>query len=99
MKISNFRLAFTTNGVIFMKEPQQKELKKMAKLISVLLDDEQENLLEYLLQARREKNVSRIIREALWCYGEKILPKTTTAVVKEAEPETEIEHQNMEEKQ
>jgi len=53
----------------------------MTKPISVLLDQEQQALLKNLLKARREKCVSRIVREALWCYGEKILPETTTNVV------------------
>jgi hypothetical protein len=53
----------------------------MSKMIAVLLDEEQHSLLKDLLKARKEKNVSRIVREALWCYGEKILPKNTTNVV------------------
>ena len=49
----------------------------MTKPISVLLDQEQQALLKNLLKARREKCVSRIVREALWCYGEKILPENS----------------------
>lgn len=47
----------------------------MTKMVSVIIDKEQQELLKNLLAARREKNVSRIFREALWCYGEKILSK------------------------
>lgn len=47
----------------------------MAITVSVKLDEEQKALLEKLLRARRDKSKSRIIREALWCYGEKILPE------------------------
>lgn len=53
----------------------------MAITVSVQLDDEQEALLKKLLRARRDKSKSRIIREALWCYGEKILPEFTTVDV------------------
>lgn len=53
----------------------------MEQTVSVKLDDEQQDLLQALLRARRDKSKSRIIREALWCYAEKILPETTTNVV------------------
>lgn len=53
----------------------------MAITVSVKLDEEQKALLEKLLRARRDKSKSRIIREALWCYGEKILPEFTTSEV------------------
>lgn len=53
----------------------------MSITVSVKLDDEQEDLLKELLKARRDKSKSRIIRESLWCYAEKILPNFTTAVV------------------
>lgn len=55
----------------------------MAKAVCVLLDDEQEILLKKLLRARRDKCASRIIREALWCYGEKILPDNLPSGVKQ----------------
>lgn len=45
----------------------------MEQTVSVKLDDEQQDLLQALLRARRDKSKSRIIREALWCYAEKIL--------------------------
>ena len=54
----------------------------MTKPISVLLDQEQQALLKNLLKARREKCVSRIVREALWCYGEKILPNFISFEIK-----------------
>jgi predicted transcriptional regulator len=54
----------------------------MSMTVSVKLDEEQVLLLEKLLQARRDKCKSRIIREALWCYGEKILPEFMTNEIK-----------------
>lgn len=57
----------------------------MAKSVSVLLDDEQEELLKKLLKARRDNSTSRIIREALWCYGEKILPEFMSNEIKQGE--------------
>lgn len=59
----------------------------MKKSITFLLDQEQFNLLKNLQKARRETNVSRIIREALWCYGEKILLKNATIEAKEKKHE------------
>lgn len=50
----------------------------MEQTVSVKLDDEQQDLLQALLRARRDKSKSRIIREALWCYAEKILPESIT---------------------
>ena len=45
---------------------------------TIALDNELNVVLTSLLQARKTKNKSQIIREALWAYAEKILPKNAT---------------------
>lgn len=54
----------------------------MAITVSVKLDDEQAALLKKILLARRDKCKSRILREALWCYAEKILPEIMPTEIK-----------------
>ena len=50
---------------------------------TISLDDELKRLVSSLLAQRKTKNRSQIIREALWCYAEKILPKNATDGAKE----------------
>ena len=45
---------------------------------TITLDDELDKVLSLLLQERKTKNKSQIIREALWTLAEKILPKNAT---------------------
>ena len=48
---------------------------------TISLDDELKNLVNSLLAQRKTKNRSQIIREALWCYAEKILPKNDISYI------------------
>lgn len=53
----------------------------MSKVVTVPLDDELEVLLNQMLQARRMKVKSQVIREAIWEYAQKILNQNTTIEV------------------
>lgn len=50
----------------------------MKKIITIVADQELVRLLEDLKKARKMRNQSQIVREALWGYGEKILNQNTT---------------------
>lgn len=45
---------------------------------TITIDDDLNKILTLLLQERKTKNKSQIIREALWTLAEKILPKNAT---------------------
>ncbi len=45
----------------------------MSKIVTVPLDCELETLLNRMLLAKKTKNKSQIIREAIWDYSKKIL--------------------------
>ena len=56
----------------------------MSKVVTVPLDGELEKLLNQMLQAKKTKNKSQVIREAIWDYGQKILTNFNSIELKGA---------------
>ena len=54
----------------------------MSKTITIQLDQELGIMLDKMMKAKRTKNKSQIIREALWDYSQKILDNFNTIELK-----------------
>ena len=46
--------------------------------VTITLDKELDEVLSLLMQERKTKNRSQVIRESVWALAEKILPKNAT---------------------